>query len=58
MAAWYCGEVCQREDWEKHWQWCQERQELRRRNKEQKRRDGEENKHQPFTTNSLAYALD
>ena len=50
--------VCQREDWEKHWQWCQERQELRRRKKEQRRRDGEEDKRQPFTTDSLAYALD
>ena len=51
--------VCQREDWEKHWQWCQERQELRRRRKkEQRRRDGEEDKCQPFTTDSLAYALD
>lgn len=55
-AAWYCGVVCQREDWEKHWPWCQERQELRRRKK--KGRDGEEDKFHPFSTDALASALE
>ena len=56
-TARYCGVVCQREDWEKHWQWCQERKELRRR-KKQKRRDGGKDKCQPFNTETLAFSLD
>lgn len=57
-AAWYCGEVCQRGDWEEHWLWCQEKQEQRREKKEQKWKDEEGDKCHPFVSDSLAFALD
>ena len=25
----YCGEKCQKADWESHWQWCQQKVEAR-----------------------------
>ena len=50
---------CQKGDWNNHWQWCQERLELRQRcKKEQKKKVEEEKKSKAFSTDSLAFALD
>ena len=57
-TAWYCGKSCQKEDWEKHWQWCEEREKERRDIKEQERRDKEQKKPKPYPVNSLAFELD
>ena len=52
--AWYCGLVCQRGDWEEHWQRCQEIHELRKR----KQKDKDNENDAAFSTGSLATALD
>jgi len=71
--AWYCGEKCQKADWESHWQWCQQKVESRNK-KEMNRghqieekcktghgtesRDKGAGAFEPFPRNSLAYELD
>ena len=69
----YCGEKCQKADWESHWQWCQLKVEARSK-KEMNRGQQIEEKHktghgkeseedvtegfEPFPKNSLAFELD
>ena len=69
----YCGEKCQKADWESHWQWCQQKVESRSKKEmnrgqriEEKcktghgRESGEEvaEVFEPFPKNSLAFELD
>jgi hypothetical protein len=35
-VAWYCGEECQGEDWDVHWEWCVERGRKRKENQEKR----------------------
>ena len=53
MEAWYCGLVCQRGDWEKHWQRCQKMRKKKRKQKDEEKENGA-----AFATGSLASALD
>ena len=43
----YCGEMCQKADWESHWQWCQQKVEARSK-KEKKGEVKETNRVQPI----------
>ena len=44
----YCGEKCQKADWETHWQWCQQKVEARSKKEEKKGEVKETNRGKPI----------
>ena len=44
----YCGEMCQKADWESHWQWCQQKVEARSKKEKNKGKVNESDSGQPI----------